>query len=132
MPIFFRFAVPSAGLLLLLAGCASDQPAEPLQQPALPPPSQTEELALPTPPPPAQPEADVSASVPESVRSKSARQPGSGFLPGVKERQAAGEKPAQPELFEQRLQERKKRVDLGLESSEREQDPVGNLLDMDF
>jgi hypothetical protein len=109
-------------LVLLVVACASPEPAsEPRQQPS--PPSEEQRLEVPELEPPPLDE-EIDAPVPEQAASERASR--TGVLPGVEQRRAA-EPP-----FEQRLQERQQRVNLGLDQPQREQDPVDNLLDMDF
>lgn len=109
------------GAVLLVAACAAP-PSEVAQQQSLPPP---EEQLLEVPelePPPLDEEIDA----PAPERTAAERSPRTGVLPGVEQRQA-DEVP-----FEQRLQERRKRVELGLDRPQTEQDPVDNVLDVEF
>jgi hypothetical protein len=107
-------------LVVLTAACAAPVP-EP-EQAALPPPGEQVLEAPELEPPPLDEEID--SGIPEQTASgRTAR---TGVLPGV-EQQRLAEPP-----FEQRLQERQQRVNLGLDQPQREQDPVDNLLDVEF
>lgn len=114
----FRFA---AGLssVLLVAACAAPS-SEPEQAPA--PEQELLEVPELEPPPPLDEELDMPVSDQRAVE----RAPRTGVLPGVEQRRAE-EVP-----FEQRLQERRKRIDLGLDRPQSEQDPVDNVLDVEF
>lgn len=109
------------GAVLLVAACAAP-PSEVAQQSLPPPEEQLLEVPELEPPPPLDEEIDA----PAPERTAAERSPRTGVLPGVEQRQA-DEVP-----FEQRLQERRKRVDLGLDRPQTEQDPVDNVLDVEF
>ncbi|MDX1606147.1 MAG: hypothetical protein R3202_08130 [Candidatus Competibacterales bacterium] len=99
---------------LLLAACAAPPGSEPV-----PPPPELAPIEAPEPPPPAPTEATVPRRVGESFPPSSQQ----GMFPG---RESAGDS------FEQGLQKRRQRVDLGLDRPEQEQAPVDNVLDLGF
>lgn len=148
----FVFAGLLAAALLGLAGCASGRSqGNPARQPPLSPPPQLGTLdTQPGPgsmssqqsPPeavPAQPtlpDQQPSAAGVKAEVKRSAGQirpdVGQGFLPGVKQQRAAKGDPNAALPFEQRLKERQKRINLGLDQPEQKSAPVSNVLDSGF
>ncbi len=125
MKSIFR-RIPAVALaapgLLLLAACAS--PVATTSQPPLPPPPDDQTLEILTLEPPSLAESLApEPAEPEVLEDIPPRQLRPGVLPGVD----------QTELpFEHRLQQRQQRVNLGLDRPQREQEPVDNLLDLEF
>ncbi len=114
--------------LLLLAGlwlvaACTIQPATPVPPEALeplsPPPDTLELESV----------SDAAVAIDPQPVTRSTGQAGPGMLPGVSERESA---PVDRGHFERRLQERQKRVHLGLDRPQREYEPVDNVLDFDF
>ena len=108
----------------LLAACATQPstsvPPDVLETLPLPPDTLEQESAS----------DDAVALRPQPVPvMHSTGQTGPGMLPGVSEQASA---PAERGHFERRLQERQKRVHLGLDRPQREHEPVDNMLDFDF
>lgn len=103
--------LPLVGVVLL-AACAA---------PSALPPEALEPLPLP--PDALELEPIPTTAEPDAVSPmRSTGQAGPGVLPGTLEQGH----------FERRLQERRKRVHLGLDRPQREQEPVDNLIDFDF
>lgn len=107
--------------LLLLVGCTARPPVPPEALEPLPPPPDSLELDA-APSPAAEPDA--------APAMRATGRTGPGILPGVTDRETPTT--LEDSLFERRLQERQKRVNLGLDRPEREQEPVDNLIDFDF
>ncbi len=135
--------------LLTLSGCASQVQHRKAPQPPLSPPPEYQQLGTQqsssdhkqAAPAQAQPEsptlpqqqdnASVRARVPSSVGQikPDAEQ---GFLPGVKRQQQAKGDPNAALPFEKRLQERDQRIKMGLEGTQQQSAPVGNVIDSGF
>ena len=107
-------------VMLGLAACTTQPAVSPDALQPLPLPPDTLELeVLPV------PATDVDAA----PMIYSTGQAGPGVLPGVTER---GLPSPERGHFELRLQERQKRVHLGLDEPQKEQQPVSNIIDFDF
>lgn len=144
-----RHAFPLASLLgaalLMLGGCASQAQHPGAKQPPLAPPPEYHQLSTQPAPaasqqaaqpqPPALPNqqggGSVKATVPSSV-GEITPAPGQGFLPGIKQQQQAKGKPNAQLPFEKQLQDRDKRIKMGLEGTKQQSAPVGNLIESGF
>ncbi len=120
-----RYTVGLISLSLLAACATPTAPSEPVDglQP-VPEPPDTLEYESP-------PESDQAVAL--TVQPLPVMRPtgyaGPGMWPGLTERSA---EPLDSGHFERRLQERQKRVHLGLDRPQREHAPVDNIFDFDF